>query len=69
MPGASLKYVGKDVKRIEDPGLVAGTVEFIDNLQLPNMAHCAMLRSPHPHARITSIDTRSEEHTSELQSH
>jgi CO/xanthine dehydrogenase Mo-binding subunit len=61
MPGASLKYVGKDVKRIEDPGLVAGTVEFIDNLHLSNMAHCAMLRSPHPHARITSIDTSAAE--------
>ncbi|MBW2688257.1 MAG: xanthine dehydrogenase family protein molybdopterin-binding subunit, partial [Deltaproteobacteria bacterium] len=61
MPGAELKYVGKDVKRIEDPGLVAGTVEFIDNLDLPNMAHCAMLRSPHPHARITGYDTSAAE--------
>ena len=61
MPGAELKYVGKDVKRIEDPGLVTGAVEFIDNLHLPNMAHCAMLRSPHPHARITSYDTSAAE--------
>jgi CO/xanthine dehydrogenase Mo-binding subunit len=61
MPGAELKYVGKDVKRIEDPGLVAGTVEFIDNLELPNMAHCAMVRSPHPHARITGYDTSAAE--------
>ena len=51
----------KDVKRIEDPGLVTGAVEFIDNLHLPNMAHCAMLRSPHPHARITSYDTSAAE--------
>ena len=57
LPTSKVRYVGKEVNRIEDPGLVAGTVEFIDNLSLPGMLHCAILRSPHPHARIVSIDT------------
>lgn len=61
LPASSLRYVGKNVKRIEDPGLVTGTTEFIDNFTLPNMAHCAMLRSPHPHARIVSIDISAAE--------
>ncbi|QDX80120.1 hypothetical protein B9N43_01920 [Denitratisoma sp. DHT3] len=56
LPTTAPRFVGKEVKRIEDPGLVAGTVEFIDNLSLPGMLHCAILRSPHPHARIVSVD-------------
>ena len=51
------KYVGKSVNRIEDPGLVTGSAEFIDNFSLPGMLHCAILRSPYPHARIVKIDT------------
>ena len=31
--------------------------EFIDNLSLPRMLHCAILRSPHAHARIVGVDT------------
>lgn len=61
LPTSSPRYVGKEVKRIEDPGLVAGTVEFIDNLSLPGMLHCAIVRSPHPHARIVRVDTSAAE--------
>jgi len=56
MPNDAQRYVGKPVNRVEDPALVSGTVEFIDNLSLPGMLHCAILRSPHPHARILSVD-------------
>ncbi|EPZ16113.1 hypothetical protein M622_02760 [Thauera terpenica 58Eu] len=56
MPNDALRYVGKPVNRVEDPALVSGTVQFIDNLSLPGMLHCAILRSPHPHARIVSVD-------------
>jgi CO/xanthine dehydrogenase Mo-binding subunit len=61
LPTTSARYLGKDVSRIEDPALVAGTVEFIDNYSVPGMAHCAMMRSPHPHARILSIDVSAAE--------
>ncbi len=61
LPTTSTRFLGKVVNRIEDPALVTGTAEFIDNLTLPDMAHCAMLRSPHPHARILSVDTSAAE--------
>ena len=56
MPTTSPRYVGKEVNRIEDPGLVTGSTQFIDNFELPGMAHAAIMRSPHPHARIVSVD-------------
>jgi carbon-monoxide dehydrogenase large subunit len=56
LPTSSAKWVGQSVKRVEDPSLLTGKTEFIDNVQLPSMLHCAILRSPHAHARIRSID-------------
>lgn len=56
MPTSSRRYVGTGVNRIEDPGLVTGSTEFIDNFGLPGMVHAAIMRSPHPHARIVSVD-------------
>jgi CO/xanthine dehydrogenase Mo-binding subunit len=61
LPTTSTRYIGKEVKRIEDPSLVSGTVEFIDNYSVPGMAHCAIMRSPHPHARVLSVDTSAAE--------
>ncbi|HEX6512958.1 MAG TPA: xanthine dehydrogenase family protein molybdopterin-binding subunit, partial [Chloroflexota bacterium] len=51
------KWVGASVKRKEDPRLLSGQGHFIDDLQFANLRHAAILRSPHPHARIRSIDT------------
>ncbi|MBW2713209.1 MAG: xanthine dehydrogenase family protein molybdopterin-binding subunit, partial [Deltaproteobacteria bacterium] len=56
LPSSEPRWVGKDVKRIEDPKLVTGLADFIENLQMPGMLHCAILRSPHPHALIKSVD-------------
>jgi aerobic carbon-monoxide dehydrogenase large subunit len=50
-------YVGKPVKRVEDPRLITGEAKYIDDIQLPGMLHAAVLRSPHAHARIKSINT------------
>lgn len=61
LPTSSVRYVGKHVKRIEDPALVSGSTQFIDNFSLPNMVHCAILRSPHPHARIVKVDASAAE--------
>ena len=57
LPAGGPRFVGTSVRRIEDPGLLTGRVPFIDNVTLPGMLHCAILRSPYAHARITSIDT------------
>ena len=40
---------------------MTGRTEFIDNMVMPGMLHCAILRSPHAHARIVSIDTSAAE--------
>jgi len=44
------------VRRREDPRLITGAGEFVDDLHVPGCLHAAMLRSPHAHARIRSID-------------
>ena len=52
----STHLVGQRIKRIEDPNLLSGRGQFVDDLKLPNMLHAAFMRSPLAHARITSID-------------
>ncbi|MFE0755858.1 xanthine dehydrogenase family protein molybdopterin-binding subunit [Inquilinus sp. NPDC058860] len=47
---------GREVRRIEDAGLLAGAGRFSDDISLPGQAYLGFLRSPHPHARIVSID-------------
>ena len=61
IPNSAPRYIGRPIDRIEDPALLTGQAEFIDNLVLPRMLHCAILRSPHAHARITAIDTSEAE--------
>ena len=51
-----MRYTGQSVKRCEDPKLVRREGSFVDDVQLPDMLHAAILRSPHAHARIRSID-------------
>ena len=50
---------GNAVRRIEDDSLLAGAGRFADDVSLPGEAHLVFLRSPYPHARITSIDARA----------
>jgi carbon-monoxide dehydrogenase large subunit len=47
---------GRDVRRIEDAGLLAGAGHFTDDFTLPGQTYLGFLRSPHAHARIVSID-------------
>ena len=51
--------IGQGVPRFEDPRLVQGRGRYIDDVVYPGMAHGVVLRSPHGHAKIKSIDTRS----------
>ena len=52
LPVSEIRWIGKGVERLEDPSLVTGRTEFIDNVVLPGMLHCAILRSPLAHAKI-----------------
>ena len=58
-PGQTLKWIGTNMKRVEDPRLLTGQGRYIDDIDLPNMLHAAVLRSPKAHARIKSIDTKA----------
>ena len=42
----NLKWIGQDMKRVEDPRLLTGKGKYIDDIELPNMAHAAVLGSP-----------------------
>jgi carbon-monoxide dehydrogenase large subunit len=51
--------LGQAVPRTEDPRLLTGRGRYTDDFVLPRLAHAYVLRSPHAHARIRSIDTRA----------
>ncbi len=53
------KLMGAEVKRKEDPRLITGTSTYVTDVALPGMLWVAFVRSPHAHARITTIDTRA----------
>ncbi len=48
--------VGKPRRRVDGRAKVTGQLRFADDLSLPRMLHAKLLRSPHPHAIIESID-------------
>ncbi|GEL19738.1 xanthine dehydrogenase family protein molybdopterin-binding subunit [Pseudonocardia asaccharolytica] len=48
--------IGARVRRKEDPRLLTGRAQFVDDVALPGMLEAAILRSPHAHARIVSVD-------------
>jgi len=53
----SAKVFGSGIRRREDPRLITGTATYTEDVVLPDMAYMALLRSPHAHARVRSIDT------------
>lgn len=52
------KVIGQPLPKVDAYGKVTGRALYADDIMLPRMLHAALLRSPHPHARILSIDTR-----------
>jgi carbon-monoxide dehydrogenase large subunit len=54
-------YIGQPIRRREDLRLVRGRGRFVDDVSAPEMAWICFVRSPHPHARIRSIDTARAE--------
>jgi xanthine dehydrogenase molybdenum-binding subunit len=51
-----LKTVGHATPRIDAVERVTGRATYTRDVQLPGMLYARVLRSPHPHARITAID-------------
>src|SRR5512134_82996 len=51
-----MKVLGKPRRRVDGRAKVTGQTRFADDIVLPRMLHMKLLRSPHPHAKIDSID-------------
>ena len=51
--------IGQSVSRFEDPRLLRGQGQFVDDQNLPGQTHAVLVRSPHAHARIRSIHTQA----------
>src|SRR5215470_10055992 len=54
--GDGLRVIGVPRRRVDGRAKVTGQTRFADDIFLPRMAHCKLLRSPHPHARIRGVD-------------
>ena len=52
------KVVGQPRPKVDAYGKVTGRALYADDIMLPRMVYGRLLRSPHPHARVLSIDTR-----------
>src|SRR5215469_15253011 len=48
--------IGQPVRRVEDRRFLTGRGNYVDDLTRPRQAFAFMLRSPHAHARIRSLD-------------
>ena len=55
------KYIGANVRRLDAPSKVSGALKYAGDMTMPHMLHMQVLRSPHPHAIIESIDTSEAE--------
>lgn len=58
---SDLKYVGKSIPRVDAWDKVTGAGVFTHDVTMPGMLFAKVLRSPHAHARIVSIDTSEAE--------
>src|SRR5882762_505823 len=54
MPGSIL---GTAVRRVEDPELLVGSAQFVDDIPIDGVVHLHFVRSSYAHARLVSIDT------------
>ena len=53
---SALRVVGRSLPKVDAVAKVTGRTRFADDLSLPRMLHCKMLRATSPHAEIRSMD-------------
>jgi 4-hydroxybenzoyl-CoA reductase alpha subunit len=53
------RIVGRARRRVDGRAKVTGQTRFADDIVLPRLLHCRLLRSPHPHARIGGVNTEA----------
>jgi aerobic carbon-monoxide dehydrogenase large subunit len=57
VPISGLARFGKSQVRVEDQRFLTGNGQYLDDISLPNQVYGAFVRSPHAHARVTSMET------------
>ena len=57
--GKNREYIGRALPRREDARFLRGEATYLDDIELPGLAHAAFVRSPHAHARLGRIETGS----------
>src|SRR5436309_11694158 len=57
MKKKTLSVIGKPLRKIDAMAKCAGETVFADDLNLPRTIYAKLLRSPHPHARVLSVNT------------
>ncbi len=60
-PVGELQVVGHRLPKLDAPQKVTGQIAYADDLRMSGLLEGAILRSPHPHARILSIDVSAAE--------
>src|SRR5437868_15348630 len=55
------RLIGTKITRIDGPEKATGRAKYSFDINLPGMLHAAILRCPHAHATVTSIDTAAAE--------
>jgi 4-hydroxybenzoyl-CoA reductase subunit alpha len=61
LSAAECVVIGRRNRKVDGYGKVTGATVYTDDMVLPGMLHGKILRSPHPHGRIVSIDTQAAE--------
>ncbi len=56
-PARALRVVGRPVRKVDGLAKCTGALRYADDIILPRMLFCRILRSPVPHARIANVDT------------
>ena len=59
--GATTTAVGESVEKVDGWGLVTGKARYTDDIPTANALEGRLLRSPHAHARVRSVDTEAAE--------
>jgi xanthine dehydrogenase molybdenum-binding subunit len=59
--GASFKYIGTRMPNLDAAERVTGRAKYVGDIDLPGMLVARVLRSPHAHARVVSVDTSKAE--------
>jgi xanthine dehydrogenase YagR molybdenum-binding subunit len=60
-PPADRIHIGKSIKRLDGPDKAAGRAKYTYDIIRPGMLYGKILSSPHPHARVKSIDLSAAE--------